>query len=31
MSAKTLLETLKENVIQGRKTSEDIGIDESLT
>jgi 5-methyltetrahydrofolate--homocysteine methyltransferase len=31
MSAKKLLETLKENVIQGRKTSEDIGIDESLT
>ena len=31
MSAKKLLEILKENVIQGRKTSEDIGIDESLT
>ena len=31
MSATKLLETLKENVIQGRKTSEDIGIDESLT
>ena len=25
-----LLETLKENVIQGRKTKEDLGIDESL-
>ena len=31
MSAAKLLETLKENVIQGRKTSEDVGIDESLT
>jgi 5-methyltetrahydrofolate--homocysteine methyltransferase len=31
MSAAELLATLKENVIQGRKTSEDIGIDESLT
>ena len=31
MSAVKLLEKLKENVIQGRKTSEDIGIDESLT
>ena len=31
MSTKKLLEILKENVIQGRKTSEDIGIDESLT
>jgi len=31
MSAAELPATLKENVIQGRKTSEDIGIDESLT
>ena len=31
MSMANLLEKLKENVIQGRKTSEDIGIDESLT
>lgn len=31
MSATELLAALKENVIQGRKTSEDIGIDESLT
>ena len=31
MSAAELLATLKENVIQGRKNSEDIGIDESLT
>jgi 5-methyltetrahydrofolate--homocysteine methyltransferase len=31
MSAAEMLTTLKENVIQGRKTSEDIGIDESLT
>lgn len=31
MSNTELLEALKENVIQGRKTSEDIGIDESLT
>jgi 5-methyltetrahydrofolate--homocysteine methyltransferase len=31
MNAGELLEALKENVIQGRKTSEDIGIDESLT
>lgn len=31
MSTAELLAKLKENVIQGRKTSEDIGIDESLT
>lgn len=31
MGTEELLEALKENVIQGRKTSEDIGIDESLT
>jgi len=30
MSAE-LLEKMKENVIQGRKTSDDIGVDESLT
>ena len=31
MNTAEMLEALKENVIQGRKTGEDVGIDESLT